>query len=60
MTRIPKQTSTAAVDWTGEASAKVVSELSFAEVTVPATKIACVVVITDEVARFSAPSAVVI
>jgi HK97 family phage major capsid protein len=55
--RIPRQTAGASVGWVGEAQPKPVSSLAFDTVTMPETKIAGIVVITMELARFSSPSA---
>lgn len=55
--RIPRQTSGASVGWVGEGNAKPVSKQSFDTVTMPESKIAGIVVITMELARFSSPSA---
>jgi len=55
--RIPRQTAGAAVGWVGEAAPKPVGKLAFDTITMPETKIAGIVVITQELARFSSPSA---
>lgn len=55
--RIPRQTSGASVGWVGEGNPKPVSKQSFDTVTMPESKIAGIVVITMELARFSSPSA---
>lgn len=55
--RIPTQTAGATAAWVGEGQSKPVSALAFDAVTVPFTKIAVIVVITQELARFSNPSA---
>lgn len=55
--RIPRQTGGATVGWVGEAAPKPVSRLSFDTVSMPSSKIAGIVVITSELARFSSPSA---
>lgn len=54
--RIPRMTSGAAVGWVGEGAAKPVSKQAFDTVTMPESKIAGIVVITMELARFSNPS----
>lgn len=55
--RIPRQTAGASVGWVGEGAAKPVTKLGFDTVTMPETKIAGIIVITMELARFSSPSA---
>lgn len=55
--RIPRQTAGATVGWVGEGAAKPVGRLSFDTTTMPESKIAGIVVITMELARFSSPSA---
>lgn len=55
--RIPLQTAGATANWVGEGLSKPVSALAFDAVTFPFAKIAVIVVITQELARFSAPSA---
>lgn len=55
--RIPRQTAGATVGWVGEAAPKPVGRQSFDTITMPETKIAGIVVITMELARFSSPSA---
>lgn len=55
--RIPRQTGGASVGWVGEGNPKPVSKLAFDTITVPETKIAGIVVLTMELARFSSPSA---
>lgn len=55
--RIPRMTSGASVGWVGEGAAKPVSKQAFDTVTMPESKIAGIVVITMELARFSNPSA---
>lgn len=57
MVRMPRQTAGASAGWVGEGSAKPVSSLAFSSVTIPHTKTAVIVVITEELARFSSPSA---
>lgn len=55
--RIPRMTSGASVGWVGEGAAKPVGKQAFETVTMPESKIAGIVVITMELARFSSPSA---
>ncbi len=55
--RIPRQTAGATVGWVGEGAPKPVGRGSFDTVTMPEAKIAGIVVITNELARFSTPSA---
>lgn len=55
--RIPRQTSGTSVGWVGEAKPKPVSKLGFDAVTLPWAKVAGICAITEELARFSSPSA---
>jgi HK97 family phage major capsid protein len=55
--KIPRQTAGATANWVGEGLSKPVSRLSFDQVTVPFAKIAVICLITQELARFSEPSA---
>jgi HK97 family phage major capsid protein len=55
--RIPRMTAGASVGWVGEGAAKPVSRQSFDTITMPATKVAGIVVITMELARYSSPAA---
>lgn len=55
--RIPRQTAGATAGWVGEAKSKPVSKLAFDALQVPFSKIAVISVITEELARFSSPSA---
>ncbi len=55
--KIPRQTAGATANWVGEGSSKPISRLSFDDVTMPWAKVAVIVVITTELARFSTPSA---
>lgn len=57
LVKIPRQTGGASATWVGEGLSKPVSSLAFDSITVPETKIAVIVVITQELARFSTPSA---
>jgi HK97 family phage major capsid protein len=54
---IPRQTGGASVGWVGQGLSKPVSQLNFDRLPIPFTKVAVIVVITDELARFSDPSA---
>lgn len=55
--RIPRQTSGATVNWVGQSAPKPVSELAFDTITMTFAKIAGIVVVSEELARFSSPSA---
>lgn len=55
--KIPRQTAGATANWVGEGLSKPVSALAFDSVTLPWAKIAVICVITQELARFSVPSA---
>jgi HK97 family phage major capsid protein len=55
--KIPRQTAGATANWVGEGLSKPVSRLTFDDVTLPWAKIAVICVITQELARFSSPSA---
>jgi HK97 family phage major capsid protein len=55
--RIPRQTAGSTAQWVGEGLSKPVSALAFDAITVPWTKLAVIIVITQELARFSNPSA---
>jgi len=55
--KIPRQTAGATANWVGEGLSKPVSRLSFDTITVPWAKIAVICIITQELARFSDPSA---
>lgn len=55
--KIPRQTAGATANWVGEGLSKPVSKLAFDDVTMPWAKVAVIVVITQELARFSTPSA---
>lgn len=55
--RMPRQTAGATAGWVGEGAPKPVSALAFDSFTIPHTKIAVIVAITEELARFSTPSA---
>lgn len=55
--RIPRQTAGSSVSWVGQGSPKPVTKLQFDSVTIPITKVAGIVVITQELARLSQPSA---
>ena len=54
---IPNQTGGSTVGWVGEGAVKPVSELAFDTLTLGHNKVAGIVVITEELARFSSPSA---
>lgn len=55
--RIPTQTGGSTVNWVGESAPKPVGELEFSETTIGYTKIAGIVVFSEELARLSDPSA---
>lgn len=55
--KIPRQTAGSAAQWVGESKPKPVSELAFDQVTLGFAKLAGIVVLTDELVRFSNPSA---
>ena len=55
--RMPRQTAGASAGWVGEGAPKPVSALAFESITIPHTKTAVIVAITEELARFSSPSA---
>lgn len=55
--KIPRQTAGAVANWVGEGLSKPVSKLAFDSITAPWAKIAVICVITQELARFSSPSA---
>ena len=57
MVKIPRQTAGATANWVGEGLSKPVSALAFDLVQVPFSKVAVICVITQELARFSTPSA---
>lgn len=54
---IPGQTQGSTVNWVGQTAPKPVSSLGFADITLGINKIAGIVVISDELARLSTPSA---
>lgn len=55
--KIQTQTDGAMVGWVGEGSAKPVGEVAFDTISVPFTKVAGIIVLTDEQVRFSSPNA---
>lgn len=55
--KIPRQTGGSSVSWVGENKPKPVSALSFDQISLGRAKTAGIVVITDELARASSPSA---
>lgn len=54
---IPRQTAGVTAQWVGEGLSKPVGPLSFDRLSIPWAKVAIISVITDELARFSDPSA---
>lgn len=55
--KVPRQTSGSSASWVGEGAPKPVSALAFDQITLGHTKLAGIVVLTDELVRFSNPSA---
>lgn len=55
--RMPRQTSGASASWVGQAKPKPVSSLAFDTVELPWSKISVIIALTDELVRFSNPSA---
>jgi HK97 family phage major capsid protein/HK97 family phage prohead protease len=55
--KVPRQTAGASAGWVGEGAPKPLSKLAFDTITMPFHKVAAIVVITEELARFSNPSA---
>lgn len=55
--RIGGQSSGGTAGWVGQGKAKPVTKFDFTETTIPFTKVAAIAVITQELARFSDPSA---
>jgi len=55
--KVPKQTAGGSYGWVGEAKPKPLGSLQFALDTLGFSKVAGIIVITDELARFSSPSA---
>jgi HK97 family phage major capsid protein len=56
--RIPRQTAGATANWVGQGKPKPMSSLAFDTITLQWSKIAVIVALTDELVRFSNPSAV--
>jgi HK97 family phage major capsid protein len=57
MVKIPRQTAGSSAQWVGEGLSKPISSLAFDLVTLPFAKMAVISVITEELARLSAPNA---
>lgn len=55
--KVPRQTTGATVNWVGEASVKPISALAFDQLSLGHTKIAGIVPLSEELIRFSSPSA---
>ena len=55
--RIPKQVSGGSASWVGEGKAKPLTQMEFGTITFGWAKIAAIAVLTDELVRFSNPSA---
>jgi len=56
-TKVPAQTAGGTYGWVGEQKPKPVTKLQFSSITVPYHKTAGIIVITEELARLSSPSA---
>ena len=57
MIRMPKAASGVSAGWVGQGAGKPVGKMDFDTVTLPQHKIACIVVLTEELVRFSNPAA---
>jgi len=55
--KVPRQTGGASVNWVGEGKVKPLSSLAFDSVTLDFAKVAGIVPLTEELVRFSSPSA---
>ena len=55
--RVPRQTGAGTYGWVGQAKPKPVGELAFDSITMDFAKIAGIIVLTEELARFSSPDA---
>jgi HK97 family phage major capsid protein/HK97 family phage prohead protease len=55
--RVPRQTTGGTGYWVGQGKPKPLTSFAFDDVTMPFTKVAAIAVITQELARFSTPSA---
>jgi HK97 family phage major capsid protein/HK97 family phage prohead protease len=55
--KIPRQTGAASVGWVGEGKVKPISALAFDSITMDISKIAGIIVLTDELVRLSSPAA---
>lgn len=55
--KVPRQTAGASVNWVGETRVKPLSSLAFDQISMDFTKIAGIVPLSEELVRFSAPSA---
>lgn len=55
--KVPRQTTGATVNWVGEASVKPISSLAFDQLSLGFTKIAGIIPLSEELIRFSSPSA---
>ena len=55
--RVQRQTAGVTAGWVGEGSPKPVSKLVFDSFTIPETKLAVIVALTEELVRFSSPAA---
>lgn len=55
--KVPRQTAAASVNWVGEAKVKPLTSLAFDSITLDITKIAGIIPLSEELVRFSTPSA---
>lgn len=55
--KVPRQTGGATVDWVGESSVKPLTSLAFDSITLGHAKVAGIIPLSDELIRFSSPSA---
>lgn len=55
--KVPRQTAGSTAGWVGEAKPKPVSSLAFDQITLGSTKLAAIVVLSEELVRYSNPSA---
>lgn len=55
--RIPSQTSGGTANWVGQGKAKPLTKFDFSSTSIPFTKVAAIAVLTQELVRFSDPSA---
>lgn len=55
--KIPTQTGSTSVQWVGEAKAKPTTDMKFSNITLSKSKLAGIVLLSDELLRFSSPAA---